>query len=96
MAQAATLSDVSQKVTIAGGNAATMKSKTATCNGDEVGVAGGVVSGVNVNETKFIMGSMKVRIEGQGAVRLGDPATLNKQNTMGTISVPSQTKVMVG
>ncbi|MBF0529304.1 MAG: type VI secretion protein, partial [Deltaproteobacteria bacterium] len=41
------------------------------------------------------MSSMKVKIEGNPAVRLTDTVKLNDGNTIGMNSAPSQTKVMI-
>jgi len=51
-------------------------------NGDEAGTAGGVVSGVNMKEAKWILYSMDVKIDGKNACRLMDKMTCNKQNTV--------------
>jgi len=51
-------------------------------NGDEAGTAGGVVSGVNMKEAKWILFSMDVKIDGKNACRLMDKMTCNKQNTV--------------
>jgi len=51
-------------------------------NGDEAGTAGGVVSGVNMKEAKWILFSMDVKIDGKNACRLMDKMTCNKQDTV--------------
>lgn len=88
---------LSQKVSIAGSKAATVKTTTQSSNGDEPGTVGGVVSNKNMGPCAFLNGSMKVKIEGNAAVRLGDPTKHNGQpnNTVGSAIAPSQTKVDV-
>lgn len=54
----------------------------ATCNGDEAGTAGGVVSSTNMKEAKFILFSFDVKMNGKNACRLGDKMTMNHQNTV--------------
>ena len=53
----------------------------ATCNGDEAGTAGGVVSSTNMKEAKFILYSFDVKMDGKNACRHGDKMTMNHQNT---------------
>jgi uncharacterized Zn-binding protein involved in type VI secretion len=65
------------KVLISGMPALTKSSKIPMSNGDQPGVAGGVVSGKMMGETEFILGSMKVKLEGNPAVKLGDPTKQN-------------------
>jgi hypothetical protein len=52
-------------------------------SGDEAGVAGGVVSGVNMGECEFMMYSFDVKFEGNNVCRMGDPLFHNKKNIMG-------------
>lgn len=52
-------------------------------SGDEAGVAGGVMSSVNMNECEFMMYSFDVKFEGKNVCRLGDPLFHNKKNMMG-------------
>ena len=85
-----------KKVMVGGALACNMGTKTTLSNGDEAGVAGGVASNSFIGEAAFVQGSTKVRLEGKGAVRVGDPTTHNKNNTMGAATAPSQTKVMMG
>ena len=54
----------------------------ATCNGDEAGTAGGVVSSTNMKEAKFILFSFDVKMDGKNACRLSDKMTMNHQNTI--------------
>ena len=58
-------------------------SKYMKSSGDEAGVAGGVVSGVNMSECEFMMYSFDVKFEGKNACRMGDPLFHNKKNIMG-------------
>ena len=44
---------------------------------------------------EYIMSSMKVKLEGNPAVRLTDTVKINDGNTVGMNAAPSQTKVMV-
>jgi hypothetical protein len=52
-------------------------------SGDEAGVAGGVVSSVNLGECEFMMYSFDIKFEGNNVCRLGDPLFHNKKNIMG-------------
>lgn len=72
-----------------------MSSKVLMTSGDEAGAAGGVVSAKIKGEMKFIDGSMKVMVGGKPAVRVTSQTLHNANNTMGTVSAPSQVKVMV-
>jgi len=83
------------KVLIAGMPALTKASKITMSNGDQGGVAGGAVSGKIMGAAEFIMGSMKVKLEGNPAVRLGDPTKQNEGNAVGSVLAPSQAVVMV-
>ena len=51
--------------------------------GDEPGVAGGVVSGVNMNVCEFLLFSFDVKFEGKNVCRLGDMMWHNKKNICG-------------
>ncbi|MCR5170324.1 MAG: DUF4150 domain-containing protein [Desulfovibrio sp.] len=97
IAQATTTnpSSACKKVMVAGGLALNIGSKTMISNGDEAGTAGGVASNKFIGEAAFVQGSMKVSLEGKGAVRLGDPTTHNAKNTMGVVAAPSQSKVQM-
>jgi hypothetical protein len=53
-----------------------------TCNGDEAGTAGGVVSSTNMKEAKFILFSFDVKMDGKNACRNSDMMTMNHQNTV--------------
>jgi hypothetical protein len=58
-------------------------SKYVKSSGDEAGVAGGVMSSVNMNECEFMMYSFDVKFEGNNVCRMGDPLFHNKKNIMG-------------
>lgn len=65
-------------------------------NGDEPGVAGGVMSGTIIGPARNLMGSTKVLHGGMPATRMLDPAMQNSTNVPGGRTlVPSQTKVMI-
>lgn len=83
------------KVLIAGMPALTKASKITISNGDQAGVAGGVVSGKMMGAAEFTMGSMTVRLEGNPAVRLSDPTKQNEGNAIGSVLAPSQAVVMI-
>lgn len=67
-------------------------------NGDEAGVAGGVVSGVNMSKCAFKLGSFIVKIEDHAAIRLLDMTGQNgsSPNAVGAVVSPSQATVLVG
>ena len=77
-----------------GGNMIAVKGcEYATCNGDEAGTAGGVVSSTNMKEAKFILFSFDVKMDGKNACRNDDKMTMNHQNTVclgGTFPTPVQ------
>jgi len=76
----------------------TKKSEIPSSQGDEAGVNGGVMSGVNMNKVVFQNGSAKVKIEGQPCVHLTCMTGHNGSNAnmpAGTQVAPSQTKVIV-
>ena len=89
---------VAKKVFISRMQAFTIKTKFPMSNGDEAGVAGGVVSGKNMGDAQFTQGSTKVYIEGAAAVKMGNPTKQNGSNAniVGSNIAPSQTKVMIG
>jgi hypothetical protein len=91
---------VCRKVLIGNLPALTIKSKTLISSGDEAGVQGGVISGKFCGATDFLptAGSSKVNFEGAKAVTLTAQTRHNGAsnfNTMGTVTTPSQTTVMV-
>lgn len=83
------------KVLICGMPALTKASKISLSNGNQPGVAGGLVSGKIMGATEFILGSLKVKLEGNPAVKLGDPTKQNDGNAVGSVLVPSQAVVMI-
>ncbi|HSG81053.1 MAG TPA: PAAR-like domain-containing protein, partial [Gemmatimonadota bacterium] len=73
----------STSVTADGGNMIAIKgSEFSKSIGDEPGTAGGVKSGVNMKEAKWISYSFDVKIEGHNACRLSDKMTCNHGNTV--------------
>lgn len=99
MMTSADTNKLSTKVKIAGAKAATIKTSTKISSGNEAGVGGGAISGKNVAPVGFSKGSLKVKIQGNPAVRLGDPTKHNglpNFNTPGAAIAPSQVKVNVG
>jgi hypothetical protein len=67
--------------------------------GDEQGVAGGVISGVNVGEITFKSGSSKLRAKGKRVVLLTSQTAHNGSNAnapMGCVQKKSQSKVFGG
>lgn len=82
IAQSSMLDKGSKTVTADGQMVAIKDSEYSMSNGDEAGVAGGVKSGVNMKEAKWISYSFDVKIEGQNACRLQDKMTHNHENTL--------------
>lgn len=85
-----------EKVKIVGGNALNlssyMRSLTVCTNPNVIcGVFSGTLNGV----CQFKNGSVKVKIQGQPAVRLNDITTHNNGNCLGSVTTPSQTKVQI-
>jgi hypothetical protein len=74
-----------------GGNMIAIKgSDFSRSTGDEPGTVGGVKSNVNMKESKWILYSFDVKIEGANACRLTDKKTQNSENTvdaMGLVQV---------
>jgi len=93
-----TASNTSSKVKFFSSETVTLKSKIPSSNGDEAGVAGGLVSGKNMDQCSFKMGSMSVKIEGQPAIMLTSISSHNGSNAnmpAGCVVAPSQTKVII-
>ncbi|MEB0008487.1 DUF4150 domain-containing protein [Pseudomonas sp. MH9.2] len=84
-------------VLVCGLPAMNLMSKVLLSNGDQAGAAGGVVSGKIMGSMAFIDGSATVMVGGMPAVRLTSQTAHNgtPPNTMGMVSAPSQTVVMV-
>jgi hypothetical protein len=66
-------------------------------NGDQAGVAGGLISGVIMGATKVLVPSTGVMLEGKPASRLLGTTGQNgmPMNCPGTCLAPSQTKVLI-
>jgi hypothetical protein len=92
-----TANPTTTKVLITGMPALTKASKAVPTNGDEPGASGGggVVSNKVMGPAEYIMSSMKVKLEGNPAVRMNDMVKINDGNTVGMDVAPSQTKVMI-
>jgi hypothetical protein len=74
-------------------------SKISMSSGDEAGVAGGVVSGVNMGEVSYKLTSMKVYACGKKLVMLTSMTAHNGSSAnmpAGMQITPSQTKVLLG
>jgi hypothetical protein len=52
-------------------------------SGDEAGVNGGVMCGLNMSSCEFMLYSFDVKFEGNNVCRMGDPLFHNRKNTMG-------------
>ena len=50
---------------------------------DEAGIAGGVVSSVNMSFCEYMLYSFDVKFEGNNVCRMSDPLFHNKKNIMG-------------
>jgi hypothetical protein len=73
----------SSTVTADGGNMISLKgSEFSKSTGDEAGVAGGVKSGTNMKEAKWLSYSFDVKVEGRNVCRLTDKMTCNHGNTV--------------
>lgn len=87
-----------KKVKIMNQPAMMVKSKIPRTNGDEPGVAGGVVSSTFGDQCVWGMGSNKVKIEGSPAVTFLKPTKHNGSNPNapgGSQIVPSQPQVLI-
>ncbi len=83
-------------VLVSGSPVLSKSSKIPMSNGDNAGVAGGVMSNSVMQEVCFTSASNKVTLKGKPAVRYLDQVKANKGNAMGTFVEPSQTKVQAG
>jgi len=72
----------------------TMASVLPMSAGDEAGVVGGDDSGVNLNQTTFIMGSSHVFANGQPVVYLGCATMQNLANCEGNLVLVDQAVVL--
>lgn len=88
----------SMKVKFMNMDAVVLNSQIPMSNGDEAGVAGGMISGMNMGPATFKMGSMKVKAEGKPVCSLTSMVGHNGTNAnfpAGMQIAPSQAKVMV-
>lgn len=91
-------SGTSTKVKICQKPAVTKSSKMNMSQGDEAGVAGGVVSNQNMNKIQYRKGSGKVKMQGKEAEYLSAMTAHNGSNAnmpAGAQIAPSQVKVLV-
>ena len=87
---------VTKKIQVCGSPALNKASKIPNSNGNEAGTAGGGVSSAKIlGECEFTGGSRKVSFEGHPVVRMSDQTKQNTGNAMGSVSVPSQSKVRI-
>ncbi len=99
MAQCAMATGTTTKVMVMNMPALTEASKIPMSMGDEAGVGGGVVSGMNMGPVAFRTSSSKVSFEGKKAVTLTSTTAHNGSNAnmpAGTHLAPSQAVVLVG
>jgi uncharacterized Zn-binding protein involved in type VI secretion len=94
-------STASKKVIMDGSPALNAQTKILLSNGDEPGVAGGVISSRFIGPGSFspATASIKVMIEGKPAIAMGAMTFHNGDasfNTMGQCPMCANTKVMVG
>lgn len=98
LAQCAMATGTTTKVMIMNMPALTEASKIPLSMGDEAGVGGGVVSGVNMGQVAFRTSSSKVSFEGKKAVMLTAVSAHNGSNAnmpAGVHMAPSQAVVLV-
>lgn len=98
IAQMPTAVGFSTKVKLAMGPALNLQSQVPMTQGDEAGVAGGVISGMNMGPMTYKKGSMKVMIQGAPGVYLTSITAHNGSNAnmpAGQQIAPSQTKVLL-
>lgn len=97
MAMPANASDTTTTVLIENKEALVEGSKIPNSNGDEAGVNGGVMSGVNMKECQPKMFSSKVFLQGKKVTFATAPSGHNgtSSNTVGMNAAPSQMKVLV-
>jgi hypothetical protein len=78
----------------AGGPVHNLNTIIPVTKGDEPGSMGGVASGTVAAQSRHVMGSSKVMIQGAPQTRLTDTNLPNNQNTSGQTVTPSQTITM--
>ncbi len=89
----------SKKVKVLNMPVVTLQTQIPMSQGDEAGVAGGLVSGVHMNACTFKMGSVKVKVEGSPCVTHLKTSAHNGSNAnmpVGAVLAPSQAKVICG
>ena len=89
----------SKKVKIVNQPVITKKTEIARTVGDEAGVAGGVISGRNMDKATFRAGAPKVKVEGNDIITQLKQTAQNGSNAnapMGNVLSPSQTVVIIG
>ncbi|MGI4814936.1 MAG: DUF4150 domain-containing protein, partial [Janthinobacterium lividum] len=91
-------SSFSKKVFVGGSPALNTGDKISRTTGDEPGLEGGVISGTTSGPVKPLMGSGKVKVDGQPAALHTLPTGQNGSppNALGSAQTPSQTKVAAG
>jgi hypothetical protein len=98
-AQVVMAQQTSTKVKIENMDAVVENSEIPMSNGDEPGVAGGVISGTIMDKAVFKIGSTMVKAEGKGVCYHTCMVSQNGTNAnvpAGAQLVPSQTKVFIG
>jgi hypothetical protein len=86
-----------KKVLISGAPGHTLQTTIPMSNGDNAGVAGGVLSGMIMGALRFLMGASNVMFGGSPATKMTDTTGQNGSslNTQGLTCAPAQTKVMI-
>ncbi|EYF03821.1 PAAR-like domain-containing protein [Chondromyces apiculatus] len=98
VAQLASAQNVSLQVLIENKETVLVGSMVPNSSGDEAGVNGGVVSGMNMGPAQLKLGSSKVYFQGRQAVYLTALSAHNGTNAnmpAGLVTAPSQAKVFV-
>ncbi len=85
------------KVLLANMPALNQATKILLTNGNQPGVAGGVVSSKIMGQVQFVNGSLKVMVGGKPAVRVGAMTGQNgaASNAPGSVVAPSQVTVIL-
>jgi Domain of unknown function (DUF4150) len=95
ISQGATATGFVTRVLISGAPAHNMGTTSSMSNGDEPGVAGGVVSNRFDATRRHTTAAFTVLIGGKPATRLTSVTTQNNNNAIGVRSVPSQVRVII-
>lgn len=82
-------------VLVMGGPAHNMGTSIPLSNGDQPGVAGGMVSSVIMGECKFLTGAFTILCHGKPFVRLTSATLQNKGNIPGMYIAPAQVCVLL-